>query len=426
MDELATWLTRIGVEHPRGVLRGLDGVRDVARRLGIESPAATNIVVAGTNGKGSTVAFAERLLLAGGNTVGTTTSPHLHVFNERIRVNGENAGDAAIVAAFEAVEAARGDIGLSYFEYAVLAALHVIHAAQVDCAVLEVGLGGRLDAVNAVDADVAVITNIGLDHQEYLGTTREAIGREKAGILRAAKPLVIGEPKPPASVLRLADELAAPVFLAGRDFGYADGNLWLETKAGRLTFAYPDHAAIHPANAATALAATHLAGGVLNERVVADAALCAANAGRFEVLQRGSRTWVLDVAHNADGAAFFAEQVRTRFADRLADRHVTAIVASLQDKDVVGIVAALKAVVFEFAFADTLSARGQSAPSMRAAIGDANAFAGTLEDAMAHLSRADGGNGVILVCGSFDVVERARLCLGAPRSTTLKRPQEPC
>ena len=422
MDELATWLTRIGVEHPRGVLRGLDGVRDVARRLGIESPAATNIVVAGTNGKGSTVAFAERLLLAGGQTVGTTTSPHLHVFNERIRVNGENAGDATIVSAFAAVEAARRDIGLSYFEYAVLAALHVIHAAQVDCAVLEVGLGGRLDAVNAVDADVAVITNIGLDHQEYLGTTREAIGREKAGILRAAKPLVIGEPKPPASVLRLADELGAPVFLAGRDFGYANGRLWLETKAGRLTFSYPDHAAIHPANAATALAAVHLAGGVLNERIVAEAALCAANAGRFEVLQRGGRTWVLDVAHNADGAAFFAEQVRARFADR----HVTAIVASLQDKDVVGIVAALEAVVSEFAFADTLSARGQSATSMRAATGNANVFAGTLEEAMTHLSRAGGGNGVILVCGSFDVVERARVCLGAPRSTTLKRPQEPC
>ena len=421
MDELATWLTRIGVEHPRGVLRGLDGVRDVAKRLGIESPAATNIVVAGTNGKGSTVAFAERLLLAGGQIVGTTTSPHLHVFNERIRVNGENAGDATIVSAFAAVEAARRDIGLSYFEYAVLAALQVIHAAQVDCAVLEVGLGGRLDAVNAVDADVAVITNIGLDHQEYLGTTREAIGREKAGILRAAKPLVIGEPKPPASVLRLADELGAPVFLAGRDFGYADGHLWLETKTGRLTFPY-HHAAIHPANAATALAAVHLAGGVLNERVVADAALCAANAGRFEVLQRGSRTWVLDVAHNADGAAFFAEQVRTRFAGR----HVSAIVASLRDKDVVGIVAALKAVVSEFAFADTLSARGQSAASTRIAAGNANAFAGTLEEAMAHLSRADGGNGVILVCGSFDVVERARVCLGAPRSTTLKRPQEPC
>ena len=422
MDELATWLTRIGVEHPRGVLRGLDGVRDVAKRLGIESPAATNIVVAGTNGKGSTVAFAERLLLASSQTVGTTTSPHLHVFNERIRVNGENAGDATIVAAFASVEAVRGDIGLSYFEYAVLAALHVIHAAQVDCAVLEVGLGGRLDAVNTVDADVAVITNIGLDHQEYLGTTREAIGKEKAGILRIAKPLVIGEPKPPASVLRLADELGAPVFLAGRDFGYAEGHLWLETKAGRLTFAYPDQATIHPANAATALAAVHLAGGVLNERIVAEAALCAANAGRFEVLQRGGRTWVLDVAHNADGAAFFAEQVRARFAGR----HVSAIVASLRDKDVGGIVAALEAVVSEFAFADTLAARGQSAASTRVAAGNANAFAGTLEEAMAHLSRADGGNGVILVCGSFDVVERARVCLGAPRSTTLKRPQEPC
>ena len=411
MNKLATWLERIGVEHPRGVLRGLDGVRDVARRLGIDSPAPTSLVVAGTNGKGSTVAFAERLLLAGGHTVGTTTSPHLHVFNERIRVNGKNAADAAIVAAFEAVDAARGDSVLSYFEYAVLAALHVIQSARVDYAVLEVGLGGRLDAVNAVDADVAAITNIGLDHQEYLGTTRDAIGREKAGILRAAKPVAVGEPNPPASVLRRAAELAAPLFLAGRDFGCANGCLWLRTSGQRLAFDYPDQAAIHPANAATALAAVHLAGGTLSERIVADAARRVRNAGRFEVLQQGGRTWVLDVAHNADGAAFFADQVRARFAGR----RIAAIVASLRDKDVVGIVAALEAVVCRFAFADTLTARGQSAAAARAAVGDTAAFAGSLEEAMAHLSRADGGNGVILVCGSFDVVERARLRLGANR-----------
>ena len=422
MDELAAWLERIGVEHPRGVLRGLDGVRDVVRRLALDAPAPTNIVVAGTNGKGSTVRFVERLMLAGGHSPGTTTSPHLHVFNERIRIDGENASDAAIVAAFEAVEAGRGSINLSYFEYAVLAALHVIKAAQSDYAVLEVGLGGRLDAVNAVDADVAVVTNIGLDHQEYLGDTREAIGAEKAGILRAAKPVVVGEPDPPASVLRRAAALDAPVFLAGRDFGYRRGHLWIKDGTRRLTFAYPDGAAIHPANAAAGLAAARLAGCALNGRIVAEAAASAHNPGRFEILRRGDRIWVLDVAHNAAGAAFFAKQARARFDGR----SIAAVVACLRDKDVAGIVAALEPVVCEIAYADTQTARGRSAASLRDAVGDADAFAGSLAAAMQHLSRAERGNDVILVCGSFDVVERARICLGADLPFAPKRSQQTC
>ena len=446
MDELAAWLERIGVEHPRGVLRGLDGVRDVVRRLALDAPAPTNIVVAGTNGKGSTVRFIERLMLAGGHSPGTTTSPHLHVFNERIRIDGENASDAAIVAAFEAVEAGRGSIDLSYFEYAVLAALHVIKAAQSDYAVLEVGLGGRLDAVNAVDADVAVLTNIGLDHQEYLGDTREAIGAEKAGILRAAKPVVVGEPDPPASVLRRAAALGAPVFLAGRDFGYRHtsetaqaskatrpgepeegkklpgGHLWIKDGTQRLTFAYPDGAAIHPANAAAGLAAARLAGCALNGRIVAEAAASAHNPGRFEILRRGDRIWALDVAHNAAGAAFFAKQARARFDGR----PIAAVVACLRDKDVAGIVAALEPVVCEIAYADTQTARGRSAASLRDAVGDANAFAGSLAAAMQHLSRAERGNDVILVCGSFDVVERARIRLGADLPFAPKRSQQTC
>lgn len=422
MDSLATWLRRIGVEHPGGVLRGLDGVRRVARKLEIDAPAQTNIVVAGTNGKGSTVAFAERLLLAGGHSVGTTTSPHLHAFNERIRVMGENASDAIIVAAFEAVEAARGEVGLSYFEYAVLAALHIVSAARPQYAVLEVGLGGRLDAVNAVDADIAIVTSIGLDHQEYLGATREAIGAEKAGVLRAGKPVVVGDPDPPDSVLRRAAELAAPLYLAGRDFGYASGCLWLQENEQRLTFDYPVDAAIHPANAATALAALRLAGAALDPRDVGAAAVSARNPGRFEVLPRGGRIWVLDVAHNADGAAFLAAQVSARFADR----RVAAVVGTLRDKDIAGIVAALTPAVVEFAFADTLGERGRSAAAMRVAVNQPQAFAGPLRAAMEHLSRADGGNDVILACGSFDVVERARIGLRAEDQPLLERSQQTC
>ncbi len=406
--DLAGWLERIGVEHPRGVLRGLDGVRVVGERLGVLPPAPTTIVVAGTNGKGSTTVFAEHLLLAAGRSVGTTTSPHVHVFNERIHINGEAASDAAIVAAFDAVEAARGDVGLSYFEYATLAALLAITRAQVDFAVLEVGLGGRLDAVNAVDADVAVITSIGLDHQQYLGNTRHIIGAEKAGVLRRGRPVVVGEPSPPASVLARARELRAPVYLAGRDFGQGDGVLWYERGRDRQRFHYRC-GAIDPTNAATALQAVQVAGRQVDQAALDQAAVTVRNPGRCEVLRRDERTWVLDVAHNPDGARFFANQLRRRFPGR----RMAGIVGCLADKDVAGIVAPLKPLVSEFAYVSTTGERGRGAESCRAAAGDLAAFAGSLDAAMTRLARA---NDVILAFGSFDLVERLRRRLLAQRA----------
>ena len=404
MTTLDDWLTRIGIEHPRGVKRGLEHVREVAAKLDVLPPAATTIVVAGTNGKGSTTAFAEQLLLAGGHSVGTTMSPHVHRFNERMRIGGAEATDALIVDAFEAVDAARGDIELSYFEYAVLAALVAIRRAEVDFAVLEVGLGGRLDAVNVVDADVAVITSIGLDHQEYLGDTRELIGAEKAGIVRHGRPLVYGDDSPPASVLARARDLGARVCLAGRDFGSGGRELWVRDGGRRIPFAYAPDAAIHEVNAATALQAVCLAGHVPRQGHVDAAAARARNAGRFEVVEARGVTWVLDVAHNPDGASFLARQLRERFADRRID----AIIGCLGDKDVAGIVTALSPAVTELAFADTGTARGRTGHSMRQAACQPSAFAGGLEAAMAHFQSRAGSNGVILVCGSFDLVERAR------------------
>ncbi len=425
--DLTAWLERIGVEHPRGVLRGLDGVRTVAQRLAgtglnIVPPAPTTIVVAGTNGKGSTTTFAEHLLLAAGRSVGTTTSPHVHAFNERIRVNGEEASDEAIVAAFEAVETCRGDVALSYFEYAILAAQVAIRRADVDCAVLEVGLGGRLDAVNATDADVAVITSIGLDHQEHLGTTREAIGTEKAGILRPGTPLVVGELNPPASVLARGDALAAPVYRAGRDFGHGSGALWIKDEQGRIEFEY-DAGAIAPVNAATALQAVRLAGCPPDRKMVQQAARTARNPGRFEIVERHGRTWVLDVAHNAEGARFFASQVRQRFPGR----RIAAIVGCLADKDIAAIVAPFKPLVDEIVYADTETVRGRSAASMRETVGDLAAFAGDLEAATAHLLGRDSGprncrgEDVILAFGSFDLVERMRLSLHLHHASAVGR-----
>ena len=406
---LAAWLDRIGVEHPRGVERGLDRVRVVADRLGVVRPAAKTLVVAGTNGKGSTTAFAEHLLLAAGHSVGTTTSPHLHRFNERIRINGREVDDETIVDALESVESRRGGVDLSYFEYATLAALLVMSRNALDYAVLEVGLGGRLDAVNIVDGDVAVITSIGLDHQEYLGETRESIGREKAGVMRPGVPVVCGEPNPPASIPGRAGELGAPLLVATRDFGQRDGQLWVRSRDGhRRTFEL-GLSAVDPVNAATAATAVSQAGCALAQRTVTRAARTVRNPGRLEIVEHGGRTWILDVAHNPHAAAFLGDRLRSTFADRT----IRALVGCLEDKDVAGIVAALRPQVAEFAYADTSSPRGRAGSALRSAACDPHSFAGSSDEALAHLlARCESDGDVIMALGSFDIVERVRTRLG--------------
>ncbi|WP_026010535.1 Mur ligase family protein, partial [Pseudoxanthomonas sp. GW2] len=215
---LAEWLAYIETRHPRSIELGLERVREVAARLGLQRPAAQVVTVAGTNGKGSTVAFIEAIARADGWKVGAYSSPHLLRYNERVRIDGAEAADDELAAAFAAVEAARGDTPLTYFEYGTLAALWLFQQAGLDLAVLEVGLGGRLDAVNIVDPDVAVITTVDVDHVDWLGSDREAIGQEKAGIARAWKPLVLGEIDPPSSVLRHAYAIGANAIRAGSDY----------------------------------------------------------------------------------------------------------------------------------------------------------------------------------------------------------------
>ena len=403
---LAAWLARMEARRaPKR--RDLQALRAVAERLGVLPPAPATVVVAGTNGKGSTVAFLERLLLAAGLMVGTTTSPHMRVFNERVRVGGVCASDADIVDALDAVERCRAGAALSYFDCATLAALVLIARARVDVAVLEVGLGGRLDAVNVVDADVAVITNVALDHQDRLGHTRAAIGAEKAGIIRLGKPLVLGEPTPPETVLAQARALAAPVRLAGRDFGSDGGaagaRLWLREGGERVTYPYCA-ATVHPTNAATALQAAALLGHAPTRAAVTAAATTAAVPGRFEVIRGGDRTWVLDVAHNPAAARFLAAQLRARFGGRF----VGGIVGCMADKDVAGIVAPLAPLLRVLAFANTGTPRGQSGGALRTAAGDPAAFAGPLQAALAHVLAHSPPDGTVLVCGSFDVVARAR------------------
>ncbi|HAW24918.1 MAG TPA: bifunctional tetrahydrofolate synthase/dihydrofolate synthase, partial [Pseudomonas sp.] len=201
---LGGWLEYLEQLHPVAIDMGLERCREVAARLGLTRPACQVVTVTGTNGKGSTCAFIARMLAGQGKTVGVYSSPHLLRYNERVRVNDADATDEALCEAFEAVEQARGSVSLTYFEMGTLAAFWLFEREALDAVVLEVGLGGRLDAVNLVDADVAVVTNIGLDHAEWLGTTRESVAFEKAGIFRPAKPAVCGDFNPPESLLESA------------------------------------------------------------------------------------------------------------------------------------------------------------------------------------------------------------------------------
>jgi len=333
MKSLASWLEFIEQQHPKTIALGLERVSEVLGRLqaGLSCPVIT---VAGTNGKGSTCAMLESILGAAGYRTALYTSPHLLRYNERVRIGSLEADDAALCDAFAAVEEARGAVPLTYFEYGTLAALWLFAREKIDAAILEVGLGGRLDAVNAVDPDCAVLTSVGIDHIDYLGGTRESIGREKAGVFRAGRPAVVAEPDPPASVLSASGE---KLFFQ-KDFGYsAEAGQWSYWGPGgkRSGLAYPAlRGAMQLRNAAAALCAL----GALSERLpiamqdvrrgLAEVVL----PGRFQVLP-GRPQVILDVAHNVDAAQTLARNL----ADSGFAAETIAVCGMLRDKDIAGV-----------------------------------------------------------------------------------------
>jgi dihydrofolate synthase / folylpolyglutamate synthase len=330
------------------------------------------ITVTGTNGKGSTCALAEAILIAAGHRTGLYTSPHLLAYNERVRIDGIAATDDALVASFNAVENARADVPLTYFEYGTLAALWLFARAQLAAAVLEVGLGGRLDAVNIVDADVAVVTSVDLDHMDYLGPTREDIGREKAGIFRAGRPVVCGEPDPPTTLVAYAGVLSAPLLLIGRDYGFAAHDAqWDYRGPGGARHGLPHPAlrgAIQLANAATAIAALdvlrerlHVSAGALRTGLVS-----AALPGRLQVLP-GQPTVVLDVAHNPHAARVLAGALGAM----AFHPHTLAVFGMLADKDIAGVVAAMRSRVDSWYVATLPGPRGAGASALRDALAGA-------------------------------------------------------
>ena len=398
---LAHWLDRIGVEHPKTVVRGLGPVAEVAARADLNPPAPINFVVAGTNGKGSTAVFLEQLLLASGRTVGTTLSPHLVRFNERIRVDGEEIEDDEIVAAFEVVEGARHGVTLTYFEYAILAAFRVFRARNIDASVLEVGLGGRLDAVNVVDADVALITSIGLDHQDYLGSDVEAIGAEKAGVMRPGRPVIFGARHVPNSICDRAAELDAPLVRNGVDYHHVeDEHGWSVELINGRRIRVPERPKVAADNAAAALQAFAMIEPGFAPAALARACHLATIPGRLERVDACGRRWILDVAHNPHAARFLRENVDGRIA--------CAILGMLEDKDHAGVAAVLADRVDRWVLTDNAAPRGLSAVELGERLRVRRARRPRMRDAIAHALSTTEPNDVILVLGSFDTVACAR------------------
>jgi len=390
---------------------GLERVAEVARRLGLGRPARAIATVAGTNGKGSTVAFIEAMARAARLRVGAFTSPHLLRYNERVRIDGEDAGDDALVAAFERIEAARGDVPLTYFEFGTLAALVLFEAAGLDLAVLEVGLGGRLDAVNIVDADVAVITTVDLDHQEYLGEDREAIGAEKAGILRAGKPCVLAEKDPPSSVLRRAYAIGAFAIRGHSDYLIddlgADGWRWREPG---YEIVLPNPGLEAPAqrgNAAAAIAALRALDLPVPDEALREGVRAARVPGRLQRLP-GAPERVLDVAHNPQGARQLAEWLAAN------PRRTVAVFSALADKDIAGITGPVAPHVSGWHLGPITDAgpRGLDgealAARVRAALPDAALRVhASLGQALEAAAGEAGPAGRVLVFGSFHTVAEA-------------------
>lgn len=337
---LAEWLDYQLANHPREIELGLGRVRTVHQRMGSPRPARRVITVAGTNGKGSTVAFLEALALAHGHRVATYTSPHLLRYEERVRIAGREVDADALVAAFADIEAARGDVTLTYFEWGTLAALRLMADHAPDLAVLEVGLGGRLDAVNIVDADVAVITSVDLDHQSLLGSDRETIGKEKAGVLRAGAFAVLAEQDPPASVLARCAELGCRTSRRGHEFDAADDSpgfwRWIHAST-ELRLPQPALAApCQTGNAAAALQAFAALYAIEPDQA-AEAMRDVRLSGRLQRIP-GAPEWLLDVAHNPHAVG----PLHAWLQAHPAQGRTHAVLSTLADKDVAAMVAPMR------------------------------------------------------------------------------------
>ncbi|MBC8022148.1 MAG: bifunctional tetrahydrofolate synthase/dihydrofolate synthase [Burkholderiales bacterium] len=409
---LDDWLGYISAQHPAAIELGLDRVREVASRMYLHEPPVT-ITVGGTNGKGSTCAMLERILLESGYRVGLYTSPHLLRYNERVRVGGEEATDEALGRGFERVEKARGDTPLTYFEFATLAALSHFDHVDTEAVILEVGLGGRLDAVNIIDADVAAVVSVDLDHQAYLGDDRESIGFEKAGIYRAGRPAIFGDVDPPRRLVEHAEAIGAELQVLGRDFRFeAQERQWdfIGRKGTRRALPMPAlRGAWQLKNASVALAALDEVADRLpvSQGEVKRGLMLARIDGRLQVVP-GRPVVVLDVAHNPHAARSLASGL----GDMGFHENTLAVFAMLADKDIGGVVDAMRGRIDRWyvaaAQADRAASAGQVAEVLaQKGLADATRMFATVASALEAARRDAGPNDRIVVFGSFYTVAEA-------------------
>ena len=409
-NTLAEWLSWQEQLHPNPIDLGLHRMQQVLDSLSLAAPPYRMITVGGTNGKGSSVAFAEAMLRAGGYRVGAFISPHILRYNERIRVEGEEVSDVELCRSFTRIDAARGDLSLTYFEFGALAAFEIFAARGVDVAVLEVGLGGRLDAVNAVDPDAALVTSVGLDHQDWLGPDRESIGYEKAGIYRPHRPAICGDRDPPASLQRHAGSIGAPLQILGRDFDWRMETAgWAWYGPGKVLRGLP-----HPAllgriqydNASTVLAALH---GLedrlpLTELAIREGLCKAAISARFQRLP-GAVERIFDVAHNPDAARVLAENL----AATSAAGRTFGIMGMFRDKAAEEVALALAPQLDRWFLGGTEGPRGQSAAELaarvRAAVPEANISEhASVPEAYSAASGQSRDGDRLVIFGSFQTV----------------------
>jgi dihydrofolate synthase/folylpolyglutamate synthase len=412
---LGDWLRIQEGAHGTGIDLTLERVRAVAQAMGLLPPASRTIIVAGTNGKGSTVACLAALLRGLEIRAGSFTSPHLLRYNERIRVDGADAADAELIAAFEAIEAARGATTLTFFEFNALAALYVFRARDVAVSVLEVGLGGRLDAVNIVNAEAAIVCSIGLDHADWLGTDIDGIGREKAGVFRAGSLAVMADPAMTAAVAAEASRIGARGIMAGRDYHWQQqGALWRFETTGLVLDGLPLPAlpgVRQLANAAAALVTLHRMGLLVAADAprVARALARLGLPGRFQIVP-GRVEWILDVAHNEAAARTLAANL----AARPCAGRTLCVVAILADKDVDAVARSLAGSADQWFLGGIAAPRGLTAAELaaRSPVFAAASRHADIPAAMHAAAAAARPGDRIVVCGSFLAVAPALERLG--------------
>ncbi len=396
---LTMWLDYLTNLHTSAIDLGLDRVQAVAQKANLTKPAPTVITVAGTNGKGSTCALMEAILLDAGYSVGVYSSPHLIRYNERVRINGVDAEDSKHCAAFDYVEQQRGDISLSLFEFGTLAAFRIFQVEKVDVVLLEVGLGGRLDATNVVDHDVSVITSLAIDHVDWLGDDINVIGFEKAGIYRSGKPAICGQPTPPATVAAHADDIQAEFFQVGIQFDYQLTEKGWKWTSGAFALEDLPVPSLPLPNAATALMALGASELQITDINIVNGLNNARLAGRMQVLQTGPEI-VLDVAHNPHSAEYLVEKVKRQYADK----NIHVVVAMLHDKDIKATIEAFTPIATQWYPASLTGPRAATADELCQYLPQGQVQFLTpveaFESAKTHAAQDD----VILVVGSFHTV----------------------